>query len=202
MWMMYWHNEDNAHGPLIVAVALWLMWRRREVLLDPPQHVKPLLGGLLITFALICYVIGRSQSFAQPDAFSQIPLLLGLLLVLQGERAFRTLLFPVAFLALSVSLPRTLLDFVLIPLKQYVSAVVEQLLYWAGYPIGRSGVVLNIGSYQLLIADACSGLNSMVALACVGLLYVYIGRPPRLAHGVILLALVLPIAMVANILRV
>src|SRR3954463_731607 len=98
MWMMYWHNEDNAHGPLIVAVAVWLMWRRREVLLEPPQHVKPLLGGLLIAFALICYVIGRSQSFAQPDAFSQIPLLLGLLLVLQGERAFRALLFPVAFL--------------------------------------------------------------------------------------------------------
>jgi exosortase B len=202
MWAMYWHSEDNAHGPLMVAVAAWLIWRRGEVLLETPQDVRPMLGGLLIAFALVCYVIGRSQGFAQPDAFSQIPLLLGLVLALQGKRAFRALVFPICFLTLSVSLPRTLLDFVLVPLKQYVSAIVEQILYWAGYPIGRSGVVLNIGSYQLLIADACSGLNSMVALTCVGLLYIYISRPSKLAHSVILLALALPIALAANILRV
>src|SRR3954452_14728654 len=64
MWMMYWHKEDNAHGPLIIAVAVWLMWRRRDVLLEQPHGVKPLFGGLLVAFALVCYVIGRSQSFA------------------------------------------------------------------------------------------------------------------------------------------
>src|SRR3954469_7308397 len=88
MWKYYWRREDNAHGPLIIAVVVWLIWRRREVLLEPPREVRPLAGALLIAFGLTCYVVGRSQSFTQPDAFSQIPLLLGLLLTLQGQRAF------------------------------------------------------------------------------------------------------------------
>jgi exosortase B len=202
MWKYFWTREDNAHGPLIVAVVAWLVWRQRDVLLEPPERLRPVWGALLIAVGLILYVIGRSQDFAQPDTFSQIPLLLGLVLALQGQRAFRLLLFPICFLALSVSLPGAMLDVVLVPLKHYVSSIVEEILYWAGYPIARSGVVLNIGPYQLLIADACSGLNSMIALTCVGLLYVYLSRRNGIAHSVILLALTLPIAFVANVLRV
>jgi exosortase B len=202
MWKYFWIREDNAHGPLIVAVVAWLIWRRREVLLEAPQQVKPLLGGMLIALGLVLYVIGRSQEFAQPDAFSQIPLLLGLVLALQGKRAFRALVFPICFLTLSVSLPGAMLDVVLIPLKHYVSSIVEEILYLGGYPIARSGVVLNIGPYQLLIADACSGLNSMIALTCVGLLYVYLSKRNSIAHSAILLAFTIPIAFVANVLRV
>lgn len=202
MWTYFWIREDNAHGPLIVAVVAWLVWRRREVLLEPPQQVKPVLGGILIALGLALYVIGRSQEFAQPDAFSQIPLLLGLILTLQGKRAFRSLVFPICFLTLSVSLPGALLDVVLVPLKYYVSSIVEEILYLAGYPIARAGVILNIGPYQLLIADACSGLNSMIALSCVGLLYVYLSRQNSIMHSAILLAFTLPIAFVANVLRV
>jgi exosortase B len=202
MWKYFWHREDNAHGPLIVAVVAWLIWRKRDVLLETPRDVRPVAGGVLIAVGVFLYVIGRSQAFAQPDAFSQIPLLLGLVLALQGQHAFRTLLFPICFLTLSVSLPGAMLDVVLIPLKHYVSSIVEEILYWAGYPIARAGVVLNIGPYQLLIADACSGLNSMIALSCVGLLYVYLSHRNSVAHSIILLALTLPIAFVANVLRV
>ncbi|MEO8626549.1 MAG: exosortase B [Betaproteobacteria bacterium] len=202
MWTHYWSREDNAHGPIIVAVVAWLIWRRREVLLEGPRDVRPVAGGLLIFAGLVLYVIGRSQDFAQPDTFSQVPLLLGLILALQGKRAFRTLLFPIAFLTLSVSLPGATLDAFLVPLKEVVSSIVENILYWTGYPIARAGVVLNIGPYQLLIADACSGLNSMIALTCVGLLFVYLTRPPNIAHSAILLAFALPIAFVANVLRV
>jgi hypothetical protein len=77
------------------------------------------------------------------------------------------------------------LDVVLIPLKYYVSYIVEELLYMAGYPIARAGVVLNIGSYQLLIANACSGLNSMIALTSIGLLYVYLSSRNSFAHHAI-----------------
>src|SRR5690242_3747080 len=100
MWKYYWRKEDNAHGPLIIAVVTWLVWRRRTVLLAPPGDLQRLWGSLLIALGLVLYVIGRSQEFAQLDAFSQIPLLLGLLLVLQGKHAFRILLFPICFLAL------------------------------------------------------------------------------------------------------
>jgi exosortase B len=202
MWRYFWQREDNAHGPLIIGIVAWLIWRRRQVLLDPPTDRRPVEGAVLIGLGVVLYVIGRSQGFAQPDAFSQVPVLLGLLLTLQGRPAFKSLLFPICFLTLSVSLPGAMLDAILVPLKHYVSHIVEQVLYSAGYPIARSGVVLNIGQYQLLIADACSGLNSMVALTCVGLLYVYLSRPSSRFHAAILLAMALPIAFIANVLRV
>jgi exosortase len=101
-----------------------------------------------------------------------------------------------------VPVPGSVLDEVLLPLKQWVSQFVTWLLYCAGYPIARNGVVLTIGNYELLIADACSGLNSMLALSGIGLLYVYLaGHQSRWWNAVLLIS-VLPIAFAANILRV
>src|SRR5215831_8177819 len=69
MWEYYWWREDNAHGPLIVAVVAWLVWRRRNVLLESPRDVRLLAGSFLIALGLLLYLVGRSQTFAQPDAF-------------------------------------------------------------------------------------------------------------------------------------
>jgi exosortase len=88
------------------------------------------------------------------------------------------------------------------PLKQWVSVIAEHILYAAGYPIGRSGVMLSIGQYQLLVADACSGLNSMFSLAALGLLYMYLMARQSWLHNGIMLASILPIAFAANIVRV
>jgi exosortase len=79
---------------------------------------------------------------------------------------------------------------------------VETLLYWFGYPIGRSGVTLMIGPYRLLIANACAGLNSIIALSGIGLIYVYLaGHKSRVANW-LLIGGVLPIALLANVIRV
>jgi exosortase len=162
----------------------------------------PRLGWALVATGLACYVLGRSQDFIQFEAGSQIPLLAGLVLALAGRRAFRRLWFPILFLVFLVPVPGSLLDAILLPLKQLVSAVCEELLYLAGYPVARTGVVLQIGAYQLLIADACSGLNSMVALSGIGLLFVYLAAPASRVQSAILLVSVLPIAFIANVARV
>jgi exosortase len=138
----------------------------------------------------------------QPEGFSQILVLVGLLLAIQGKAAAMALLFPICFLVFSIPLPGSFLDAILLPLKQNVSMIVEQLLYVLGYPISRSGVVLNIGNYQLLIANACSGLNSMIALSSVGILFLYLIRNPSVLHNVILFVCILPIAFLANVIRV
>jgi exosortase len=79
---------------------------------------------------------------------------------------------------------------------------VVALLYGVGYPIAQSGVVISIGQYQLLVADACSGLHSMFSLAALGTLFMYImGRKSRV-HNAIMLASIIPIAFIANICRV
>jgi exosortase len=106
------------------------------------------------------------------------------------------------FIVYLIPLPGIFVDAVTGPLKQYVSAIAEQLLYVAGYPIARSGVVLTIGQYQLLIADACSGLNSMFSISAIGLLYLYLMRYTNWLHNGLVLASLLPIAFCANIVRV
>jgi len=80
--------------------------------------------------------------------------------------------------------------------------IAEQALYAAGYPIARSGVMLSIGQYQLLVADACSGLNSMFSLSALGLLYLYLTGERPGWHRTVMIASILPVAFGANVLRV
>lgn len=101
-----------------------------------------------------------------------------------------------------VPLPATLVIAVTTPLKSAVSAVASSLLYTLGYPIGRSGVVLTVGPYQLLVADACAGLNSMFTLEALGLLYMNIMNYKSAVRNVALALLIVPISFVANIVRV
>jgi exosortase B len=199
----FWQYERGSHGPIILGISLWLIWRQRAYLAATrPDTPLPILGWGLFGVGLACYALGRSQDFFQFEAGSQLLVLTGLVLALRGKEAFARLWFPIFFLLFVIPVPGSLLDAVLLPLKQLVSVVVEQILYWLGYPIARTGVVLQIGPYQLLIADACSGLNSMVALSGIGLLFVYLAAPKNRLHGIILLAAILPIAFIANIARV
>ena len=121
---------------------------------------------------------------------------------MRGWAALRAFWFPVLFVAFMVPLPGVFVDALTGPLKQYVSEVTTQILHWAGYPIARSGVIITIGQYQLLVADACSGLNSMFSLSALGLLFMYLTARASLLHNAIMLASILPIAFAANIVRV
>jgi exosortase len=101
-----------------------------------------------------------------------------------------------------IPLPGSFIDSLTGPLKQYVSIVVENILYYLGYPIARNGVVLSIGYYQLLVADACSGLNSMFSLSALGFLYLYLMQYRNWLRNGLILASILPIAFAANVVRV
>jgi exosortase B len=123
-------------------------------------------------------------------------------LLLRGPAALRVAWFPIFFLVFFVPLPGVFVQMLTVPLKSAVSHVVEALLYHLGYPIARTGVVLNIGPYQLLVADACAGLNSMFTLEALGLLYMNLmGYTSRL-RNVLLAVLIIPISFGANIVRV
>jgi exosortase len=88
------------------------------------------------------------------------------------------------------------------PLKSAVSAVASSLLYQLGYPVGRSGVILTVGPYQLLVADACAGLNSLFTLEALGLLYMNLMQYTSAARNVALALLIVPISFAANVVRV
>lgn len=197
-----WQEDEYAHGPIIVAVIVWLIWNRRQALLPAPIRIAPVPGFALLAFGVLLYVLGRSQNIHILEIGALIPVLAGALLVMRGWPAVRAFWFMLLFIVYLVPLPGILVDAVTGPLKQNVSAIAEQILYAAGYPIARSGVVLTIGQYQLLVADACSGINSMLSLSAIGLLYLYLMRRRSWLHNGLILASLLPIAFCANIVRV
>lgn len=198
-----WNQEANAHGPIVLMVLLWMVWRTRAAFRETPgDDTMPVTGTALALFGLLLYVVGRSQSIILFEVGSHIPLLAGLLLALQGRGVALKFWFPLLFLGFMVPLPGFVIDGITGSLKEQVSAITENLLYAVGYPVARTGVVLTVGQYQLLVADACSGLNSMISLSAMGLLYTYLLGGSNWRRTAILLLSVLPIAFLANVVRV
>jgi exosortase B len=197
-----WRTDEQFHGVIFLVVIAWLIWDKRLAVIAAPSAPRALAGGLLFGFGLLLYIIGRSQDILLFEVGSQIPVLAGALLFLQGPGALRAVWFPILYFAFMVPLPGILVDAMTGPLKQWVSVIAEDILYAAGYPIARSGVMLSIGPYQLLVADACSGLHSMFSLSALGLLYMYMVARKSWLHNGIMLASILPIAFAANIVRV
>jgi exosortase B len=197
-----WTQDEHAHGPIILAVSLWLAWQQRDRIAAAVGRSNWALAAPLLAGGLATYIVGRSQEVLVLEVGSHLLILAGAAAALGGRAMLRATAVPILFLAFMVPLPGVIVDALTAPLKQFASAIAEQLLYSLGYPIARTGVVLSIGRYQLLVADACSGLHSMYSLLALSLLYVYLMRHPSRWRNAILLAAALPIALAANVVRV
>ena len=196
-----WQSDENVHGPMVLLVALYLFWLKRDIILAE-RRGNLLLGLALLVPGLLLYIVGRSQAILILEIGSQLPVLAGIVLALGGTAALRATAFPIAFLIFMVPLPGFLVDAVTGPLKQHVSVWADAILYALGYPISRAGVILTIGQYQLLVADACSGLHSMFTLSALGILYLYLVERQGWLHNAFVAACILPIAFFANVTRV
>ena len=197
-----WQTDDMGHGPIILAVVLWLFWGVRQGILNAPVQPLPWWGWPLFGLGLSSYLLGRIFNISSVEFASHVFIVAGLLLLLRGAGALRLAWFPVLYLIFLAPLPGTFVDAITAPLKSWISVIVVELLHGVGYPIARSGVMITIGQYQLLVADACSGLHSMFSLAALGTLFMYIMARKSVAHNAIMLAAILPIAFAANIIRV
>ena len=197
-----WHEEAYAHGPFALLAVIWLVMRNWQRVDELPTQPATSAGLMLLIPGLMFYIIGRSQVLPLLEVGSEIPILAGVLLLLRGWSAVRMLWFPLFFILFLVPLPGFIIDAATGPLKVLVSAIVEQLLYWMGYPISRAGVMLTLGPYQLLVADACSGLNSIYSLSAMGLLYLYLMQRKNPLHTLLLILSIVPMAIIANVTRV
>ena len=197
-----WATDEQGHGPIILVVSGWLLYTKRHDLAALPAAPLAWLGWPLLVFALLLYALGRSQDIIMFAIGSQIILLVALLLLFKGVQALKLVWFALFFMLFMVPLPEALVAALTAPLKSAVSAVASSLLYHAGYPVGRSGVIMTVGPYQLLVADACAGLNSMFTLEALGMLYMNLMRYTNPVRNIALALLLVPTAFVANIVRV
>jgi exosortase B len=199
----YWVDEEQGHGPIIFAVSVWLIIRKWSALRrETATPGASILGFALFLFALLAYVVGRSQAIIQLEVGSSILVLGGLAAVFFGYRGLRVIGFPLFFMLFMIPLPGVFVQSLTIPLKTGVSYVAESILYASGYPIGRSGVTLTVGPYQLLVADACAGMHTLFTLEALGLLYMNLKGHARLWRNIALAILIFPISFCANVVRV
>ncbi len=199
-----WSTDRNAHGPIVLAVGLWFLYfKARTVRAENiPVVPAPWLGWPVLLLGLACFVLGRSQAFLLFEVGSFIPVLFGIVLLFFGTRVARHLWFGFVFLLFMIPLPSTFVDVLTQPLKIAVSYAAENLLFLLDYPVARSGVILTIGQYQLLVADACSGLNSLFTLEALGLLYLNVMRHESAVRNGVLALLIVPISFTSNVTRV
>ncbi|WP_353216588.1 exosortase V [Sandarakinorhabdus sp.] len=197
-----WQQESGVHGVIVLVTGIWLIVRRWADIAALRSPGSPVVTAMLLAAALPLYIAGRAFDFISIEAAA---LLLAGVAVMQqywGMAAVRLLWFPILYLGFVVPIPGWLLDTVTLPLKVLVSELVTGTLAEFGYPVGRLGVTLYIASYQLLMEDACAGLNSLVSLSAIGLFYVYLIRGANPVYSLLLLAMVIPIAIAANCVRV
>ena len=197
-----WQDDNHAHGALVLAVVLWLFWTIKGEIHQADVNPAPALGWFVFLLGIFIYVMGRIVGISILEFGSQPFVLTGLLLLLKGTKALRVALFPILYTVFMIPLPGIFVDMATGPLKGWISSIVTDGLYLVGYPISRTGVTITIGQYQMLVADACSGLHSMFSLAALGTLYMFIlNRKSRLHNGLMLVS-ILPIAFVSNLVRV
>ena len=123
-----WRTEQEGHGPLIILAAAWLAWGQRDKLASlkfQPAHVS---GWIILLVALVLMAVTRSQDILMVEVATQIPVLLGCLLLIGGWPLARIFAFPLAFLVFSMPPPGWLLDALTVPLKTWISDVVADFL--------------------------------------------------------------------------
>ncbi len=198
-----WANEDQAHGPIILLLSLWLIGRRwSSMLIISHNQSNSNFGWIFFFLGLLGYIIGRSQQILLFEIGSFILLLSGALLIKRGFSALKVMWFPLFFLLFMIPLPGSVVSVLTMPMKMAVSYVAEQILFFSDYPIARNGVILQVGQYQLLVADACAGLQTLLTLEALGLFYLNLVHHTSVFRNVALAILIVPISFSANVIRV
>lgn len=202
-----WREGEHSHGPIMLGLALWLAhsrWhahvaRHGDTRADTSEVVAA--WGFMLLGAVL-YSLARALGIIYVEVASFIPMLMGFILMRGGWALLSALKFPVFFCIFMVPLPAFMIDGISHWFKVQVSVVVANLLWDMGYPITRSGVVLAIGPYQLLVADACAGMRTLFMLEAMGIFYLNVIRHSSMLRNVGLSLLIVPISFTANSLRV
>lgn len=197
-----WATEQGSHSPLVLAAGLWLLVRllpqTKPVQLRPSGPV----AFAAVSAAALALVIFRTAAVIELEVYALYSLCLAVLFAFIGWRALVMLWFPLFFLTFAVPLPDSLVSAVTNPLKLWISEAAVAVLYALGYPIASSGVTIQIGQYELLVAAACAGLNSIITLTALTLFYVYLTHRDSWRYMTLLTLMAVPVAIFSNLIRV
>ena len=196
-----WLNDSNSsHGILVPIITAFFIWKKWSDL--KRTHIQEdWRGAILLTLSLIVYILSVLGGVAVVGRAMIVVTLMGLVLYNYGSAVFKKLAFPLFFLFFMIPLPDSLIGLVSVPLQRLATDIASVLINLSTIPVYQEGNMLYFSQTQLEVAEACSGIHSIMAMLMLGTLFVYINRMKTTA-AVLLLSTAIPIAMIANITRV
>jgi exosortase B len=197
-----WTRPDYGHGPLILGISLFLLWRRWGAATDglpPGTHAA---AWPIFAIGALLYLSGRWFDAIVAEVGSLIWMIAGCVALLGGYRLLKALAFPLLFMLFAIPLPGFLLGPINDVMKVGVSAVAEPMLSAMGYAVARTGVIIQVEQYHLLVAEACAGMRTLLMLEALGILYLNLVRHASILRNVTLAILIVPISFAANVIRV
>jgi exosortase A len=196
-----WINlPDFSHGFLIPIVSFYFVYERRKHLstLSPSSNW---VGLGLIIYGIALLLLGNLATEYFTMRFSMLVVFGGVILFLLGKEFFKALLFPIIFLIFMIPIPSILMDRITFPMQLFASKVAANTLYLVGIPILREGNVMLLANTSLEVAEACSGIRSLISLIALSIVFAYLSQRVTWKRVVLVLS-TFPIAIIANAARV
>lgn len=196
-----WYDDPNySHGFLIPVISAYLIWRKRQELIDIPKSVTG--SGLILVIAgVLLYILGNAASEYFTVRFSMIVVLFGLVLYYLGAEVMRCVWFEILFLLFMIPVPYVIYFSATFPMQLLASKVTVFLLDGLGMPVIRQGNIIHLANQSMEVAEACSGMRSLVSLLALGAIYSYLTQK-HLAGKILLFLSTIPVAVIGNIFRV
>lgn len=198
-----WSTEAGAHGPIVLATGLWLLHHSAaELVAKRSQPPSALVLGLCLVPIVVIYALGRAVDLLLVEVAMALALSFLLIASRIGFRPLWSQPFPFIYLAMLTPVPGWVLDASTMWLQHAISTAAASFLSMLDYPVAREGVVIYVAQYQLLVEDACSGMNSLFGLIAISLFYIYLLHRADWRHATLLIIGILPIAVFVNLIRV
>jgi exosortase B len=197
-----WTGEQGVHGPIVLATGIWLFARRWKELVSIQRPGSWGLTLAVLIPSLLVYAVARAFDILALEVLALGGVLIAIFYCWFGMEALKRMWFPILYLGFVVPIPGWVITTLTAPMKEYVSLSATWILSKAGYPIVREGVTLYVAQYQLLVEDACAGLNSLISLTAISLFYIYILHNASWRYALFLMLWIIPVALAANLVRV
>ncbi|MAI80273.1 MAG: exosortase [Deltaproteobacteria bacterium] len=192
---------DYSHGFLIAPLALYFAYEKKYYLTAAPVESN-WWGLAFMAIGLLTLAAGQLGGLLTPLRASYIITLMGIVLFFLGREVFKLLLFPMAFLFLMVPLPQSVVNLIAFPLQLVAAQWAVDALQMLKIPVLLEGNIIHMAHSDLFVAEACSGLRSLMALLTLGIVFAHFFRPGKPIQQIFLVASTIPIAVVINSLRV
>ena len=197
-----WSTEQGGHGPIVLATGIWLLLREIKDARVQRTQPRPWAAAAGIAVCIAIYLVARITGILEIEAIAMYGALLLGIYLLVGGKFMRAIWFPLIYLALVLPPPDTVVAAVTQPIKIAISEAAVSLLHALGYPIASSGVTIYIAQFELLVAAACAGLNSIISLGAICLFYVYLRHRNNFTAFLLVSLAVIPVAVFSNFVRV